>query len=201
MKIDTRSFDLRFTSISIIVRHSSDCACKDDPQYRRCSCWKHLRYSYAGKMIWQPTKHRTWAGAERFLQEYRADHDPSKVKDISKSVTVREAIDTFVAEKEGQNLSRYVPAKYSLELGRMHDYLETAGVFLLKVVRLPHLTAYRSTWHLWWPEPMSRRMVQGRMKGFFKWARFAYDLQRNPALGLGAIKVTHEPTLPLLKLK
>lgn len=198
MKTDAATLDLRFTPISIIVRHSADCARRDDPQYKRCTCWKHLRFSVQNQMYWVPTKQRTWEGAERFKREYLDNHDPTRAKIVSTRTTIREAIDAFVKEKEGQNLSHYVPGKYRLELDRMHAYLESAGVFLLEDVKLTHLTAFRSTWASnWWPEALSRRLVQGRLRGFFRWTVLAYDLPRNPSLGLGPIKVEHRDTLPL----
>lgn len=193
------SLDLRAVSIAIITRHSADCAHKDDPQYKRCNCWKHLRYfdKVKGKMVWRATKQRTWVGAERFKYDFEHDHDPTRRDESAVArVTVREAIDTFIKEKEGQNLSGSILGKYRLELNRLHNYLEPANIFQLEDVTLPHLTGYRATWTTDYPHSMTRRMVQGRLKTFFKYATLAYNLRRSPAEGLAPVRAKSSPTLP-----
>jgi hypothetical protein len=70
--------DPRAVSVTIIVRHSANCARRDDPQYKRYDCWKHLRYfdKAKGKMRWETTQQSTWTGAERVKHEFELKHDP-----------------------------------------------------------------------------------------------------------------------------
>jgi site-specific recombinase XerD len=93
-------------------------------------------------------------------------------------------------------LSGAILGKYRLELNRLHTYLESANIFLLEEVTLPHLTGYRATWTELYQASITRRMVQNRLKTFFKYAALAYDLRRNPAQGLSTIRVEKSPTLP-----
>ena len=130
----------------IITRHGVGCAHSDDPQYKRCNCRKHLRWFQDGKTRWQATKQRTWAGAERVTHEFEQTHDPTRRAEQSTRVTVRDAIDTLIQEKKGQNVSATGLGKYRREPERLHTYLELANVFHLENVTLPHLTGFRATW-------------------------------------------------------
>jgi hypothetical protein len=47
-------------SIEIFVRHSSACPRRDDPEYKKCNCPKHLRYTHNGKQHRQSAKTRAW---------------------------------------------------------------------------------------------------------------------------------------------
>lgn len=198
---------------TIFVRHSQDCPHRGDETYKKCSCWKHIRWF--GRNPWIPdaplsdkqytraTKEKTWAGAERFKDEMRAEYNPSRaIASAEEAVTVEQAIKLFMAEKEGQNLSDSVIHKYRLELQRLNTFLEMQNVFRLQDVRLPHLTAFRSTWPALYPSTITRSRAQQRLKGFFKYACFAYNVPKNPAsggkgYGLTPIKVDSMPTLPL----
>ncbi len=187
--------DLRAVSVTLIVRHSADCAHKDDPQYKRCDCWKHLRYydKTKKKMRWEATKQRTWAGAERVRHEFEQKHDPTRRTEQRPHVTVRDAIDTFIEGKRGQNLDEKTCYRYRLELDRLHTFLETTGVFNLEDVKLRHLISFRATWT---NASSTRDQMQGRLKAFFKSATNLYELPRNPVVGLEAIIVDSQQTQP-----
>ena len=185
---------------TIFTRHSADCS-SDDPQNKRCGCWRHLRYAIKknGKSVmkWQATKERTWAGAVRFQREFEQANDPNqpKTQPIA-TVTVRDAADMFIKDKRGQNVVASTADGYQVILDRLDAYLATAGVFRVVDVKLHHLTAFRATWPSMYPESSTRHQVQGQIKTFFKYASIAYELPRNPALGLSSIKVDTQPTLP-----
>jgi integrase len=51
-------------SIEIFVRHSAVCPRRDDPEYKKCNCPKHLRYTHNGKQRRQSAKTRAWKIAE-----------------------------------------------------------------------------------------------------------------------------------------
>lgn len=183
---------------TIITRHSKDCAHKDDPFYKRCQCWKHLRWFEKGIPNTVTTKSRTWAGAEEFKREEEQKlrtpvaHQPT-------NVTVRDAVRTYMAAKKGENLSAGFIARTELDLERMTTFLEKhiPPVFQLNQVSLTDLSGFRASW----PDTLrsnTRAGTQVRLKSFFKWAVLAYNLPRSPAQGLRAINTNDTPeTQPL----
>lgn len=192
---------------TIITRHSADCPYKEDPSYKRCACWKAIRYfakepgDSQAKQHFQTTKQRTWAGAERFKRDWEAARDPVRRAETPEAISVGDAIAVFLQEKDGQNLSDTVRGKYKREMERLRQFLDTqvsapGPVFLLQDVTLPHLTAYRATWPEAYPASLTRSKVQERLKGFFKYASLAYNLRRNPAQGLTSIRIDSTATLP-----
>ncbi len=196
------------TVFTIYVRHSAGCPYTDDELFKRCSCWKHIRWfaqesgDSKPKLHTRKTKQRTWAGAERIKQEMIAERNGGASAVEEKHVTVAQAVEVFLAEKSGQNLTDNVIAKYTRELERLRIFLEGLGIFRLQDVRLPHLTAFRATWPELYPETLTRSKVQERLKSFFRYATFAYNLPHNPAqggkgFGLTPIKVKTSPTMPL----
>lgn len=193
---------------TIYVRHSAGCPYADDELYKRCNCWKHIRWfaqepgDSKPKLHTKKTKQRTWAGAERAKQELIAERNGGVSTIGEKHVAVAEAVKFFLAEKTSQNLSDSVIQKYTRELERLRIFLDGLEIFRLQDVRLPHLTAFRATWPDLYPETLTRSKVQERLKSFFRYATFAYNLPRNPAqggkgFGLTPIKVKTSPTMPL----
>lgn len=188
---------------TIYVRHSTNCPYRDDEFFKRCTCWKHIRWFGKEPSDAKPkphrikTKQRTWAGAERVKAEMRAARDGSAVAGEEVQVTVAQAVDMFLAEKIGQELSASVTGKYRRELDRLRLHLETQGIFRLQDVRLTHLTTYRAKWPELYPGSLTRSKVQERLKAFFKYATLAYNLPRNPVAGLGPLKAQTPPTIPL----
>src|ERR1039458_9797254 len=91
--------------VTIFVRHSLDCPHIENDFYKRCSCWKHLRWSYGGKQLRRATKEKTWAGAERVKREVELSYESiGKPVEPDRPATLRQAVETFTRDKEGQNL-------------------------------------------------------------------------------------------------
>jgi site-specific recombinase XerD len=184
--------------ITIFVRHSLDCQHTGDEFYKRCDCWKHLRWSYGGKQYRRATKERTWAGAERVKREIELSYEAvGKPVEPDRPATLRQSIATFIQDKEGQNLDAAVLGKYRRELGRLVDFCEHHGKFYLPEISLPDLTEFRSSWESDYPSSITRQKVQERLRAFFRYALHAGFIQRNPAAAMSPIKAAQVPTLPL----
>jgi hypothetical protein len=84
-----------------------------------------LRYRSArlisAHATWHKTKQRTWAGAERVKAEMRAARDGSAVAAEEVQVTVAQAIDMFLAENIGQELSAMLRELMREALGLIHS--------------------------------------------------------------------------------
>lgn len=184
--------------ITIFVRHSLGCPGTGNESYKRCSCPKHLRWSHNGKQHRRKTGSRTWAGAERVKREVELSYESiGKPVEPSAPATVKQAIETFLRDKQGQNLNTAVLGKYRRELARLADFLESRGKFYLLEAALPDLTDFRASWESEYPSSITRQKVQERLRAFFRYALHAGWIQRNPAAALSPIKVNESPTLPL----
>ena len=186
--------------VTIVTRHSADCPFVGEEGYKRCGCWKHLRYRENGKPRWLATKERTWAGAERFKTNFLLQRDPAHAHlaaaQARAQVTVRDAILAFLKDKKGEDINEKTYGAYDLQLNRFLDYLDAAGVVLLECVALPHLSSFRAAWPKLYPAPGSRYLVQARLQTFFAYATRAYRLAYNPMADLSPIKPQHVQTKP-----
>jgi site-specific recombinase XerD len=184
--------------ITIFVRHSLDCPHTGNEFYKRCDCWKHLRWSHAGKQNRRATKEKTWAGAERIKREIELSYEAvGKPVEPDRPATLRQAVETFTRDKEGQNLDSAVLGKYRRELGRLVEFCEHRGRFYLQEISLPDLTNFRSSWESGYPSSITRQKVQERLRAFFRYALHAGFIQRSPAAAMSPIKAAQAPTLPL----
>jgi len=184
--------------ITIFVRHSLGCPGTGNEFYKRCPCKKHLRWTYQGKQYRKATKQRTWAGAERIKRETELSYETAgKPVEPDQPPMVRQAIETFILDKQGQNLNAGVLGKYRRELDRFKDFCEGRERFYLAEIGLADLTEFRLSWESEYPSSITRQKVQERLRGFFRYAINAGFIQRNPAVAMSPIKASQAPTLPL----
>jgi len=184
--------------ITIFVRHDADCKHAEEPFYKQCGCWKHLRWTYNGQQYRRATKSKTWAGAEDVKRDVELSYQSvGKPAESDRPPMVRQAVETFIRDKQGQNLSTGVIGKFRRELGRLVDFAEHKRKFYLPEITLPDLTEFRSSWDAEYPSSITRQRVQARLRAFFRYAHSAGFTQRNPAVDMSAIKVKQVPTLPL----
>jgi len=185
--------------VTIYVRHSSTCPHRDE-FYRRCDCWKHLRWSYNGKQYRKTARTRTWAGAERAKREIGFSYEDAalgKTAQNDETISVDQAVKVFLADKEGQNMNPVMLKKYRRELGRFQEFCSRQGRYLLPEVGLPDLTEFCSSWEQDYPSSVTRQKVQERLRAFFRYALNAGFIRKNPAAAMPSIKVQQSPTLPL----
>ena len=184
-------------TIEIFVRHSLDCKYQDDERWKRCSCRKHLRWTWQGKQYRQSAKTRSWEGAERERRQiegqYEAAESGKPAFENKQAATVEQAIDSFLAFKAGGQKSKQTQAKYKLTLKRLLAYCDKRGLRSLGEVSLEHLSAYRVEWTRFYSTNFALRNEQSRIRAFFA---YCHDKARlipfNPAKGLDTIKVRQE---------
>ena len=185
--------------VTIFVRHSSNCPHRDE-FFKRCNCWKHLRWSHNGKQYRKATRSKTWAGAERAKKEIELSYENAtlgKPAQPDEAVSIERAIQLFLQDKTGQNMESVTLRKYRRELGRFQQFCNRQGRYFLQEVRLPDLTEFRSTWEQEYPSSITRQKVQERLRAFLRYALNAGLIPRNPAAAMSTIKVDVPPTLPL----
>ena len=187
--------------ITIFVRHDPDCPYADDAFYKRCRCWKHLRFFHDGKQKKVSTKQRTWEGAERFRREFESTFgsQPQPQDDVPK--TLRDLADLYVQRKRGSKISADVIKRHTTGLYRFVDFLEQRNKISFTQVSAKDLLDYRETWDAVTPAGSSQQKVRGRIKSFF---RFISRLTNEPNLLAGdgeeclygPIKCDSSPTQP-----
>jgi len=184
--------------ITIFVRHAAKCPHRRKGEFfKGCKCWKHLRWSYASKQYRRAAGSRTWEGAVRERQKEEAAYEAKGQPCEDQPTTLREIIEIFLRDKEGQNLNAGVLKKYRRELARFAEFSEKRGKAFLAHVALPDLTDYRATWEAEYPSSRTRQKVQERLRSFFRYSLNAGLIARNPAAALSPVKVDVAPTLPL----
>ena len=184
--------------ITVFVRHSLGCPHAGDEFFKRCACWKHLRWSDSGTQRRLATKAKTWAGAEKVKREIELSYEAvGKPVEPDRPGTIRQSVETFIRDKQGQNLSAGVIGKFRRELDRLVEFCERKRKFYLTEIALPDLTEFRSSWESDYPSSITRQRVQARLRAFFRYAHSSGYIQRNPAADMSTIKVKQVPTLPL----
>jgi integrase/recombinase XerD len=111
------------------------------------------------------------------------------------AVVLQSALDSFVQNKQGQDISPDVVERNRRELARFAAFAESRGVFTVQSVTLPLLIDYRGTWTSAYPSSITRSLVQKRLRGFLRYCVDAGWLDRVP--NLSPITVDELPTMPL----
>jgi integrase/recombinase XerD len=187
-------------TVTIFVRHTFNCPHQGDEFFKRCKCWKHLRWSYQGKQRRKAAKSRTWAGAERAKKEIELSYENAalgKPAQPDEAVSIERAVQLYLQDKQGQNMEPATFRKYRRELSRFQRFCDRQGRYFLQEIRLPDLTEFRSSWEQEYPSSLTRQKVQERLRAFFRYAVNAGFIPRSPAAAMSTIKVDARPTLPL----
>jgi integrase/recombinase XerD len=186
--------------ITVFVRHGVDCPHFGDEFFKRCQCWKHLRWTEDGRQLRKASKQRTWAGAERVKREMELSFENAaagKPAQSEEAVSVERAVSLFLADKQGQNVSGGVEKKYRRELDRFVRFCEQRHRHFLAGVTAADVTEFRGSWQKEYPSSLTRQQVQARLKSFFRYASNLGWIHKNPAIAMSPIKVDVPPTLPL----
>jgi hypothetical protein len=181
--------------ITIFVRHTPGCKWAGDEFCKRCNCRKHLRWSQGGKQYRKKAGTRSWAGAEeakRRLEDQLAGRTPTRA---AEGQPLDAAVDVFLQDKENQEVTAKVLAKYKRELARLKSHCEGRGIFVVSGLTKELLTGYAATWPEVYPASSTRSRVRDRLSTFLRYCYQAEWLPRIPRLS--PIKVEQAPTMPL----
>jgi integrase/recombinase XerD len=190
-------------SIEIFVRHSTACPRRDDPEYKKCNCPKHLRYTHNGKQRRQSAKTRAWKIAEERRRKLEAQFeaaDPTKplsavTVEAKGGTTIEQAISLFVSDKRSQGLDANFIKKYDRELGRFKEFMAKRSKFFPNEITVGDLTEFRAGWNVTYPSSTTRSKVQERLRSFLRYVYAARLIDRIPRLT--PIKIDAPPTMPL----
>jgi integrase/recombinase XerD len=189
-------------SIEIFVRHSAACPRRDDPEYKKCNCPKHLRYTHNGKQRRQSAKTRSWKSAEERRRKLEAQFeaaDPTKpitlTVEAKGGTTIEQAMSLFISDKRSQGQDADFIKKYERELGRLRDFMAKRSKFFPNEISVSDLTEFRAGWNVTYPSSTTRSKVQERLRAFLRYCYNARLIDRIPRLT--PIKIDAPPTMPL----
>jgi integrase/recombinase XerD len=184
-------------SIEIFVRHAAGCRYRDDEDWKRCDCRKHLRWTFDGKQYRRSAKTRSWAQAEEKKRElehsFNAGWRPEVIEETRK--TIADAIKLFLMERRTAGLNSSVVKKYERELERFRKFFEARSKFFPLDINLELLVQYRGTWDDLYPSSLTRQQIQTRLRRFLRFCHNGGWLERVPTLS--AITADEPPTMPL----
>jgi integrase/recombinase XerD len=182
--------------ITVFVRHSPGCKYTGDEFTKRCNCRKHLRWTKDGKQYRKQAGTRSWAEAEEAKGRLAAQlSGKAPAATESSGQTIDCAVTVFLQDKENQDVTAKVLAKYTRELARLKAYFEGLGVFVVSGITKELLTGYAATWPDVYPASSTRSRVRDRLSTFLRYCYEAEWLPRIPRLS--PVKVEQVPTMPL----
>jgi integrase/recombinase XerD len=178
-------------TVNIFTRHRLNCQHKAKESFNRCYCPKFAQWSDNGRVNRQTLKTDSFDVATRKAYELQALVDAGK-NPSAQGVTVKQAVESYIADKEAQRLSPETISKLELIFEKsLLPFCEKESVATLDQITLPLLQQWRSTWT---DKSLAASKKQERVRGFFKWTVGLGWLKQNPAVGLSRIKVTQTPT-------
>jgi integrase len=171
------------------VRHTSSCPKASDRSWKRCRCPKWLFISGDGHTRRISARTRCWERAEQIAQQIREGKtDPSRPDRVSLS----DAIEQFVKDKEAQNVSDgYVSHINRILTRNLLRWCKLEGIVYLDQVTLPVIERYRQTWTY---VNYGRQWFQGKLKEFFGYCVKHGWMKSNPVELLSSVKVRKVPT-------
>jgi integrase/recombinase XerD len=182
--------------ITIFVRHSPGCKYAGDEFCKRCNCRKHFRWTQGGKQFRQKAGTRSWAEAEENKQRLTDQIMGRKPERPAEGLLLRDAIETFEANKKAQGVKPRVLNMYKRELKRLREFSEARGIFAVHLaLTIENLIALRATWNETYPSSNSRAVVQKHLNNFLKFCYNAGWIDRQPRLS--PIKIDEPETEPL----
>jgi len=193
-------------TVSVIVRHSSDCKDKKKgTQWRRCKCPKSLFIYEGGRDKRVSAKTRSWEEAEKRAKEISDSWDPEKqeLKQLraakeQKQVRIEEAVAMYCADMLGRKIAPGTVAmarslfghidpetKAVNKNGHLFDWLAKVPLatrpIYISDITTPHLTAWRGFWKF---GDFTGAQRWGMVRSFFNFCEHQGWIQNSPARGL-----------------
>jgi site-specific recombinase XerD len=174
--------------IHIFVRHSKDCAYAGEETYKRCNCWKWVRWRQSGKLNRKKTRSRTWAGAERFKHTIEDSFDAPHAPAPHTPITVEQAIEMFKIKKS--DMAPTTMSKYRQTLDRLLDFCNREGRIYVYGVTESDILKFKASFAA--DAAYTRRNHQERLRAFFRYCCSSSQIRLafNPTAQLEAVDLS-----------
>jgi integrase/recombinase XerD len=150
---------------------------------RDCTCPIWVTGSLHGQRMRKSLGIRNWEAAQSIVRGWESR--------LFGSLSVKEAIDRYLADCAARGLSLETMRKYQL-LGR--EMVSRFGQLPVDSVGIDALSEYRESWKL---SPATSRNKVERLRAFFKFCIDRKWCSDNPALLIKNPRAVHKPTLPV----
>lgn len=182
--------------LSVYTRHRSDCAKKDDSNYRRCRCPKWLDGTLPGRTgrFRISAKTKSWEQAELLARKYEHAAIGGEDVQVAKNtlLTVKEAVDIFVGDAEARGLAPATLQKLRhIFEAQLVSFANEAGIKFLRDFNSRNLTEWRRQWK---DKELARKKKFERVIGFFWFCVRQGWLRENPTATMGRVIAKHVPT-------
>jgi integrase len=173
---------VRKTVVTIWVRHQGDCkyASRSDRNFARdCDCVKWLRYSgdaclcgyrHKGRQHRLSTGTRSWDVAEDHRADLQRRLDsgetgtPLPAPENPRS-TVEQELETYLAAKQSENISKSVLRKLRYQLGLFCAFLADHSKFFASEITPKDVIEFRASWK--WSD-LTKIKAQQNLRGFIR---------------------------------
>ncbi|MGA2353587.1 MAG: hypothetical protein ABSG02_03770, partial [Terriglobales bacterium] len=133
-------------TVNIFTRHRLNCQHRNKESFNRCYCPKFAQWSDNGRVNRQTLKTDSFDVATRKAYELQALIDAGK-NPSAQGVTVKQAVESYIADKEAQRLSPETISKLELIFEKsLLAFCEKESIATIDQITLPLLQQWRSTW-------------------------------------------------------
>jgi len=167
--------------LNLYRRHRANC--KSSARRAKCSCPIWVQGILRGESIRKSLDLTNWEAASRLIRDWEVDGP-------APAVTVKEATERFISDRESMKLSEAMMRKYRLVAAALSAEFGDAP---LRSVTTDALRRLRESWKLA-PITMQKRLEMVRK--FFNFCMDSDWIDKNPARGVEAPPAKYDPTLP-----
>lgn len=130
--------------LSIYRRHKTTCKFAADRVSKKCRCALWADGVIEGKHIRRSLKTRSFERAQQLIREIE---DGTKPTEQPKSISIKDALDAFVADCESRKLAPKTLSKYRTLAARFRDFSILHGIPDLRAWSQRHADAFRASWN------------------------------------------------------
>jgi integrase len=169
--------------LAIFRRHLKNCKqAAKGRKHRHCGCPIAVEGTLRGEMVRRSLDLRSWEAAQRLVRDWEIEG--------KKPVTVNEAADRFLADRQSAKLSASMIAKYR---DVADELKEKIGSVPLRGVAVDDVRRIKESWNL---APITIQKKLERVRKFFAFCVDSEWIERNPAKRVKLPPAKYEPTLP-----
>jgi len=167
--------------LNLYRRHRANC--KSTVRRAKCSCPIWVQGVLRGESVRKSLDLTNWEAASRLIRDW-------EVSGADVVVTVREATERFLSDRQSMKLSDAMMSKYRNVVAELEREF---GNSPLRSVTTDGLRRLRESWTLA-PITMQKRLEMVRK--FFTFCMDSDWIEKNPARGVESPPVKYDPTLP-----
>lgn len=169
--------------LTIFRRHLNKCKfAAKGRKHRHCNCPIAVEGKLHGVMVRQSLDMRNWDAAQRLIRDWEIEGE--------KTVTVNDAAERFIADRESARLSAAMLGKYKHVANELK---EAIGSVPLRKVSVDDIRRIKEGWKL---APITAQKRLERVRKFFQFCVDSEWLDRNPAKLVKLPPAKYMPTMP-----